>query len=31
MKFLIVGLGSMGQRHARNLRTILGDSVKLLA
>jgi predicted dehydrogenase len=31
MKILIVGLGSIGQRHARNLRTILGDSVELLA
>ena len=31
MKILIVGLGSIGQRHARNLRTILGDSVDLIA
>jgi predicted dehydrogenase len=28
---LIVGLGSIGQRHARNLRIILGDEVELLA
>jgi predicted dehydrogenase len=31
MKVLLVGLGGVGQRHARNLRTILGDSVTLLA
>ena len=31
MKILIAGLGSAGQRHARNLRTILGDEVDLLA
>jgi len=31
MKILIVGLGGIGQRHARNLRTILGDSVDILA
>jgi predicted dehydrogenase len=31
MKILIVGLGGIGQRHARNLRAILGDSVELLA
>jgi predicted dehydrogenase len=31
MKILIVGLGSIGQRHARNLRTILGDRLELLA
>ncbi len=31
MKILIVGLGSIGQRHARNLRSILGDRVELLA
>ena len=28
---LIVGLGSVGQRHARNLRALLGDAVTLLA
>ena len=31
MKVLIAGLGSIGQRHARNLRTLLGDQVELLA
>lgn len=31
LRALIVGLGSIGQRHARNLRTILGDDVQLLA
>ncbi len=31
MKFLLAGLGSIGQRHARNLRTLLGDEVELLA
>jgi len=31
MKILIVGLGGIGQRHARNLRAILGDSLELLA
>lgn len=30
-KILIAGLGSIGQRHARNLRTILGASLDLLA
>lgn len=31
MKILIAGLGSIGQRHLRNLRTLLGDSVDILA
>ncbi len=31
MKILLVGLGSIGQRHARNLRATLGDAVDLLA
>ena len=31
MKILLAGLGSIGQRHARNLRTLLGDRVELLA
>jgi predicted dehydrogenase len=31
VKALFVGLGSVGQRHARNLRTLLGDDVELLA
>jgi predicted dehydrogenase len=31
MKALFVGLGGVGQRHLRNLRTLLGDSVDVLA
>lgn len=31
MKALIIGLGSVGQRHARNLRTLLGTDVELMA
>lgn len=31
LKILLVGLGSIGQRHARNLRAILGDNLELLA
>jgi predicted dehydrogenase len=31
MKVLIVGLGAIGQRHVRNLRVLLGDSVEILA
>lgn len=31
LKILIVGLGGIGQRHARNLRTLMGQNVKLLA
>ena len=31
MRLLIVGLGAAGQRHARNLRVLLGDGVELLA
>ena len=31
MKILIVGLGGIGQRHLRNLRTLLGDDVEVLA
>jgi predicted dehydrogenase len=30
-RVLIVGLGSIGQRHARNLRALLGERVELLA
>jgi predicted dehydrogenase len=30
-KYLFVGLGSIGQRHARNLRALLGDKAELLA
>ena len=31
MKILITGLGSIGQRHARNLKTLLGDRAELVA
>jgi predicted dehydrogenase len=31
MKILVAGLGSAGQRHCRNIRTIFGDNVELLA
>jgi predicted dehydrogenase len=31
VKALFAGLGSIGQRHARNLRTLLGEDVELLA
>lgn len=31
MKALFCGLGSIGQRHLRNLRTILGEGVEVLA
>ncbi|MDZ4168045.1 MAG: Gfo/Idh/MocA family oxidoreductase [Coriobacteriia bacterium] len=31
MHILIVGLGAAGQRHARNLRRLLGDSVEISA
>lgn len=31
MRVLIVGLGAAGRRHARNLHTLLGDDVELLA
>jgi predicted dehydrogenase len=31
MKVLIAGLGSIGQRHVRNLRRLLGDAVTILA
>ncbi len=31
MKVLFCGLGSIGQRHLRNLRTLLGDQVEVLA
>jgi predicted dehydrogenase len=30
-RILLTGLGSIGQRHARNLRALLGDDVELLA
>jgi predicted dehydrogenase len=31
VRALVVGLGSIGQRHARNLRSILGDDLTLFA
>ena len=31
MKILIIGLGGIGQRHVRNLRTVLGDEAEFLA
>lgn len=31
MKVLAVGLGAIGQRHVRNLRALLGDSLELFA
>jgi predicted dehydrogenase len=31
LRFLIAGLGGIGQRHARNLRALLGENVELLA
>ncbi len=31
LKFLVVGLGGIGQRHVRNLRTLYGDNIELLA
>jgi predicted dehydrogenase len=31
MKFLVVGLGGIGQRHTRNLRAIYGDRCELIA
>ena len=31
MRILIAGLGAIGQRHARNLRTLLGDGLELIA
>jgi predicted dehydrogenase len=31
MKFLVVGLGGIGQRHTRNLRALLGEHCEILA
>ena len=31
MRLLVVGLGAAGQRHARNLRTLLGRDVEIVA
>lgn len=30
-KILMIGLGSIGQRHVRNLRTLYGDGIELIA
>ena len=31
MKILMIGLGGIGQRHTRNLRALLGDTVEIIA
>jgi len=31
MKILMIGMGGIGQRHTRNLRALLGDSVEIIA
>jgi predicted dehydrogenase len=31
MRFVVVGLGGIGQRHVRNLRALLGDSAEIYA
>jgi predicted dehydrogenase len=31
VKVLVAGLGGIGQRHVRNLRTLLGDGVEIIA
>ena len=31
MRILVVGLGGIGQRHVRNLRTLLGEALELFA
>ena len=31
MKVLFTGLGSIGQRHLRNLRHIVGNSIEVIA
>lgn len=31
MKILMIGLGSIGQRHVRNIRRVYGDSVEIIA
>ncbi len=31
MKALFIGLGSIGQRHLRNLREVAGDSIEVIA
>lgn len=31
MKILMIGLGGIGQRHTRNLRSLLGDTIEIIA
>jgi len=31
MKFLMIGLGSIGQRHLRNIKRVYGDSAEIIA
>jgi predicted dehydrogenase len=31
MKILMIGLGGIGQRHVRNLRSLFGDSIEIIA
>ena len=31
MKILMIGLGSIGQRHLRNIRRVLGEEAEILA
>jgi predicted dehydrogenase len=31
MKILMIGLGGIGQRHVRNLRSLLGDTLEIMA
>lgn len=31
MKILMIGMGGIGQRHTRNLRALLGDTVEIIA
>ena len=31
MKFLICGLGSIGQRHVRTIRRVMGDTAEIAA
>jgi predicted dehydrogenase len=31
MKILIIGLGGIGQRHTRNLRSLYGDNIEIIA